>query len=176
MLGTTEQTGYESQTYPRVGRSWPWVSDRTLFCEFYIRASRTLTHELVRHRLASYSQRSQDMWRRLNRNTSSHLNWIILSMQLESLNRRWFHAWKAYKQSYSVLGLSLKSQGMCFLMHAKTQIVMTMNFRELRHFIRLRTGAQGLAWNEAVAGTNPSHHERNSAWSIWGYVTWSKLS
>src|SRR4030065_164909 len=26
---------------------------------FYIRASRVLTHELVRHRLASYSQRSQ---------------------------------------------------------------------------------------------------------------------
>ena len=34
----------------------------------------------------------------------------------------------------------------------ETQIVMTMNFRELRHFIKLRTSSRALPEMRAVAG------------------------
>jgi len=56
---TTDKLG----TNPRRIQDWIKVDHESVIehasASFYIRASRTLTHELVRHRLASYSQRSQ---------------------------------------------------------------------------------------------------------------------
>ena len=57
--GTQDKTG----TWPDRIQKWIEVGHESMIkhacATFYIRASRVLTHELVRHRLASYSQRSQ---------------------------------------------------------------------------------------------------------------------
>jgi len=56
---TTEKLG----TNPDRIQAWINIGHESVIehasATFYIRASRVLTHELVRHRLASYSQRSQ---------------------------------------------------------------------------------------------------------------------
>jgi len=120
---------------------------------FYIKASRVLTHELVRHRLASYSQRSQ-------RYVKESEPRYIIPPELESTaNKKNRHsvfqkamkdAWVAYKK---LLDLGVKAEIARYVLPnaCETQIVMTMNFRELRHFIKLRTSERALPEMRAVA-------------------------
>lgn len=120
---------------------------------FYIKASRVLTHELVRHRLASYSQRSQ-------RYVKESEPRYIIPPELESTaNNKNRHsvfekamkdAWVAYKK---LLDLGVKAEIARYALPnaCETQIVMTMNFRELRHFIKLRTSGRALPEMRAVA-------------------------
>jgi thymidylate synthase (FAD) len=117
---------------------------------FYIRASRVFTHELVRHRLASYSQRSQ---RYVSETQQRH----VMPPELpEGQGSRVFldamnNAWDAYRR---LLALGVKKELARYVLPnaCETQIVMTMNFRELRHFIRLRTSDRALPEMRAVAG------------------------
>lgn len=119
---------------------------------FYIRASRVLTHELVRHRLASYSQRSQRYVKETEPRYitppelqadkgNEHLHEIFEKAMRE--------AWSAYGQ---LLGLGIKPEIARYVLPnaCGTQIVMTMNFRELRHFIKLRTSDRALPEMRAV--------------------------
>lgn len=119
---------------------------------FYIRASRVFTHELVRHRLASYSQRSQ----RYVKETEPR---YIMPAELSAAGRNCqdtFHramkdAWLAYQK---LLDIGVKPEIARYVLPnaCETQIVMTMNFRELRHFIKLRTSERALPEMRAVAG------------------------
>jgi len=119
---------------------------------FYIRASRVLTHELVRHRLASYSQRSQ----RYVKETEPK---YIIPAELSAAGRNCqdtFHkamedAWLAYQK---LVNFGVKPEIARYVLPnaCETQIVMTMNFRELRHFIKLRTSERALPEMRAVAG------------------------
>ena len=120
---------------------------------FYIRASRVLTHELVRHRLASYSQRSQRYVK------ESEPRYIIppeLKVTAKSKNghsifeKAMKDAWVAYKE---LLDLGIRTEIARYVLPnaCQTQIVMTMNFRELRHFIKLRTSERALPEMRAVA-------------------------
>jgi len=119
---------------------------------FYIRASRVLTHELVRHRLASYSQRSQ-------RHVKETEPRYIMPAELRAAGRNCqdtFHkamkdAWLAYQK---LLNLGVKAEIARYVLPnaCETQIVMTMNFRELRHFIKLRTSERALPEMRVVAG------------------------
>lgn len=120
---------------------------------FYIKASRVLTHELVRHRLASYSQRSQRYVK------ESEPRYIIppeLKLTANSKNghsifeKAMKDAWAAYKK---LLNLGIKPEIARYVLPnaCETQIVMTMNFRELRHFIKLRTSGRALPEMRAVA-------------------------
>jgi len=116
---------------------------------FYIRASRVLTHELVRHRLASYSQRSQ---RYVRENEARY----ITPPGLEGDSRDIFEkamrdAWEAYRK---LLALHIKPEIARYVLPnaCETQIVMTMNFRELRHFIEQRTSKRALPEMRVVAG------------------------
>lgn len=118
---------------------------------FYIRASRTLTHELVRHRLASYSQRSQRYVKETQQryiippdvSTSSEIK-IIFEEAMQQ-------AWHAYER---LLTFGIRPEIARYVLPnaCETQIVMTMNFRELRHFIKLRTSDRALPEMRAVAG------------------------
>jgi thymidylate synthase (FAD) len=118
---------------------------------FYIRASRAFTHELVRHRLASYSQRSQRYVKELEPkyvtppemgNANSECSAVFEKAMQE--------AWLAYRK---LLELGLKPEIVRYVLPnaCETQIIMTMNFRELRHFIKLRTTEKALPEMRAIA-------------------------
>ncbi len=149
---TTDKLG----TNPDRIQDWTNVGHESLFehasATFYIRASRVLTHELVRHRLASYSQRSQ-------RYVSESVPKFIEPPEIKSCGRdaekifeeTMLNTWSAYNQ---LLQLGIKREIARYVLPnaCETQIVMTMNFRELRHFIKLRTSSRALPEMRAVAG------------------------
>jgi thymidylate synthase (FAD) len=119
---------------------------------FYIKASRVLTHELVRHRIASYSQRSQ---RYVKESVPQYVTPPELAKSgkeaLEIYEQAMTNAWSAYGR---LLGMGVTPEIARYVLPnaCDTQIVMTMNFRELRHFIRLRTSKRSLPEMRAVAG------------------------
>ena len=99
--------------------------------------SRACSHQLVRHRLASYSQESQryvDM---------SDPDLVVPDAVKASPEA--YEVWSSFvdqvKDVYSDLrGLGIRKEDARFMLPnaAETRIVMTMNFREFRHFFRLR--------------------------------------
>jgi len=98
--------------------------------------SRVLTHQLVRHRLASYSQQSL---RRVKVDNST--DWYVLPKTLESHKRDFSNLLYLIGQAYNGLikkGVSVESARYILPMAVKSNIVITMNFRELRHFLKLR--------------------------------------
>ncbi len=117
---------------------------------FYIRASRVLTHELVRHRLASYSQRSQRYVKEaepryveppeIRDNAAAHQRFQ------EAMNA----CWQAYD---NLLQEGVKAEIARYVLPnaCETQIICTWNFREIRHIIKLRTSKRALPEFRAVA-------------------------
>jgi len=106
--------------------------------------SRACTHQLVRHRIASYSQQSQ---RYVNAEGFEYVTPPTVSADPKTLKR--FDAAvegarKAYKE---LVKLGVPKEDARFLLPnaCATKIIVTMNFRELRHFVRLRT-AKGAQW------------------------------
>jgi len=159
---TTDKLG----TDPKRIQEWIQVGHESVIehasATFYIRASRVLTHELVRHRLASYSQRSQ---RRVKESEPSYITPPELGVSTirdenapaansgahETFEKAMQDAWDAYRK---LLNLGIKPEIARYALPnaCETQIVMTMNFRELRHFIKLRTNKRALPEMRAVAG------------------------
>ena len=158
---TTDKVG----TTPDRIQKWIEVGHESVIehasATFYIRASRVLTHELVRHRLASYSQRSQ---RRVKESEPRYVTPPELAATVTNENRHVANsgardtfekamqdAWAAYRK---LLNLGIKPEIARYVLPGacETQIVMTMNFRELRHFIKLRTSDRALPEMRAVAG------------------------
>jgi thymidylate synthase (FAD) len=117
---------------------------------FYIRASRALTHELVRHRLASYSQRSQRYVKEsesryvepppIRDNDATH-------KQFEEVMTT---CWQAYE---ALLAKGIKAEIARYVLPnaCETQIICTWNFREIRHIIKLRTSKRALPEFRVVA-------------------------
>ena len=128
---------------------------------FYIRASRALTHELVRHRLASYSQRSQRRVKEsepryitppeLGATVANENNHVVDLGAHDIFGKAMQDTWEAYRK---LLSIGIKPEIARYVLPnaCETQIVMTMNFRELRHFIKLRTSERALPEMRAVAG------------------------
>ena len=150
---TTDKLG----TNPKRIQEWIQVGHESVIehasATFYIRASRAFTHELVRHRLASYSQRSQ----RFVKETEPR---YIIPRELKDIpgneanatfEEAMREAWEAYRKLLS-LGIQHEIARYVLPNACETQIVMTMNFRELRHFIKLRTSERALPEMRAVAG------------------------
>lgn len=100
--------------------------------------SRALTHQLVRHRIASYTQQSQ---RYVTYDTLEHyVTPIGISENAEAketYNDTLRHISDAYQK---LLKLGVPKEDARFLLPnaAKTNILITMNARELRHFFSLR--------------------------------------
>ena len=108
--------------------------------------SRVLTHELVRHRLFSFAQRSQ---RYVKENDPSFVIPDVLvddNIANPTMQRAkdWFmkamnDAWHAYK---ILLECGLKPEDARFVLPnaCTTEIIVSGNFREYRNFLKLRLG------------------------------------
>lgn len=115
---------------------------------FYIRCSRVVTHELVRHRLASYSQRSQ---RYVREDKPRYIKPPFVSV---AANRSFYNAMESCWDAYgALLAEGVKPEIARYVLPnaCETQIICTWNFRELRHIIRLRTSPRALPEMRAVA-------------------------
>lgn len=103
---------------------------------------RGVSHEIVRHRLASYSQEST----RYCAYNKDKFGGEISVIEPPNMNTGQHAAWRSACEHSERVYLSLISQGTspqiarsvlptCL----KTELVMTANFREWKHFIKLRT-------------------------------------
>ena len=100
--------------------------------------SRALTHQLVRHRIASFNQQSQryvkfDDGLEVVEPGSVSDN----PAAAEIFNKAMIHAKKAYVDLLA-LGVSAEDARYVLPNAAETKIVVTMNIRELLHFFELR--------------------------------------
>jgi len=99
--------------------------------------SRSLTHQLVRHRIASYTQQSQ---RYVKVDTSE--DWFVIPKTYEGEQRKKFvERMKQIAKWYEEdLKAGIPAEDARFLLPnaTKTNIVVTMNARELYHFFNLR--------------------------------------
>ena len=147
---TQDKTG----TIPDRIQKWLEVGHESMVehacATFYIRASRVLTHELVRHRLASYSQRSQRYVKETdpkyveppeikdNRSTHQQFDEVMAT------------CWQAYSD---LLARGIKAEIARYVLPnaCETQIICTWNFREIRHIIKLRTSKRALPEFRVVA-------------------------
>jgi len=115
---------------------------------FQIIASRVFTHEIVRHRIASYSQRSQ-------RYVFESLPEFYSPPQFDDEANKLFeelmdNCWSVYKELIS-RGYKKELARYVLPNACLTTIVCTWNFRELRHIIKLRTSSRALPEMREVA-------------------------
>jgi len=102
--------------------------------------SRALTHQLVRHRLASYTQQSQ-RYVRFNENEIRYVTPPTIESDREA-KEIFTEAMASSANAYQRLlkkGIPPEDARFVLPNAATTNIVVTMNARELMHFIRLRT-------------------------------------
>ena len=147
---TQDKTG----TVPDRIQEWLEVGHESMIehacATFHIRASRVLTHELVRHRLASYSQRSQ----RYVKETEPRYIEPPEIRDNEAARQRFQEAMNASWQAYdNLLQNGVKAEIARYVLPSacETQIICTWNFREIRHVIKLRTSKRALPEFRAVA-------------------------
>lgn len=105
---------------------------------------RGVTHEIVRHRIASYSQESTRYCNYSKDKFDGELTFIKPCFWDEDDEnyRLWKEAMKQVEQTYMKLilcGASAQETRSVLPNSLKTEIVVTMNLREWRHFFRLRT-------------------------------------
>jgi len=147
---TQDKTG----TVPDRIQKWIEVGHESMIehacATFYIRASRVLTHELVRHRLASYSQRSQ----RYVKETEPRYIEPPPIRGDEAAHRQFEEVMKMCWQAYGdLLARGIKPEIARYVLPnaCESQIICTWNFREIRHIIKLRTSKRALPEFRAVA-------------------------
>lgn len=105
---------------------------------------RGVSHEIVRHRIASYSQEST---RYCNYNKEKFGKELTLIRPFfwnedEKKYKVWLEVMEKIENSYNeliTLGAKPEEARSILPNSLKTEIVVTMNMRELRHFLRLRT-------------------------------------
>ena len=99
--------------------------------------SRACSHQLVRHRLASYSQESQ---RYVDMSDPEVVvpDAIADNPDAFTIWSRFMEQVKETYQDLRALGVRKEDARFALPNAAATRIVVTMNFRELRHFFRLR--------------------------------------
>lgn len=149
---TQDRTG----TVPDRIQAWLEIGHESMIehacATFYIRASRVLTHELVRHRLASYSQRSQ---RYVKEAEPRYIEPPEIKERDESVHQQFEDlmntSWEAYRK---LLAAGIRAEIARYVLPnaCETQIICTWNFREIRHIIKLRTSKRALPEMRAVAG------------------------
>jgi thymidylate synthase (FAD) len=114
--------------------------------------SRAMTHQLVRHRIASYTQQSQRYVR-----YDTLRNYVIPPSIAENAGARkeFDKALKKISETYqNLLQMGIPKEDARFILPnaAKTNIMVTMNARELRHFFNVRCCARA-QWEMREAAT-----------------------
>ncbi len=107
---------------------------------------RGVSHEIVRHRIASYSQESTRYCNYSKGDFGSQIT-VIEPLYLEPGTKA-YNIWKAACELSEQMYFKLLDEG-CTAQEAravlpnslKTEIVMTANIREWRHFLKLRTSS-----------------------------------
>lgn len=104
--------------------------------------SRALTHQLVRHRIASYTQQSQ----RYVKITTDNEDWYVIPPTYKGKEKEEFKKRMKIIASWyqEALEKGLPSEDSRFYLPnaCKTNIIVTMNARELLHFFKLRCCAR----------------------------------
>lgn len=107
---------------------------------------RGISHEIVRHRLASYSQESTRYCNYSSERFGEELTFIEPGFLWETggapCHDEWFRAMEAAERSYLTMmryGASPQGARSVLPNSLKTEIVMTCNVREWRHFFKMRT-------------------------------------
>lgn len=98
---------------------------------------RGISHEIVRHRLASYSQESQRYVR-----YNDDIEFINPHMPNAKAHEAWQELCERAEETYKELlsyGVQPEQARSVLPNSTKTEIVMTANLREWRHFLKLRT-------------------------------------
>jgi len=147
-----------------IGRNDKWLQARIrqgheslvehAVATFYIKASRVLTHELVRHRLGSYSQRSQRYVKEIEENFITPPEITEASAEddgsMQIFDKAITVAWDSYRK---LLEKGIKPEIARYVLPnaCTTEIICTWNFREIRHIIKLRTSPAALPEIRAVA-------------------------
>lgn len=105
---------------------------------------RGVSHEIVRHRIASYSQESTRYCNYCNEKFGKELTLIkpvFWEFGSEEYNQ-WYMAMQGIEETYNrLIEMGSKPQEARTVLpnSLKTEIVVTMNLREWRHFFKLRT-------------------------------------
>ena len=118
---------------------------------------RGVSHEIVRHRIASYSQESTRYCNYWKDKFGSELTFIKPVFWNE--NSREYKIWRDMmgeieNQYMNLIQLGVKPQEARSILpnSLKTEIIITMNLREWRHFFRLRTSSAAHPQMQEVAG------------------------
>ncbi len=118
---------------------------------------RGVTHEIVRHRVASYSQESTRYCNYQKDKFGNELTFIKPVFWKEDSEA--YAVWKAAMQQcedqyMKLIGLGASAQEARSVLpnSLKTEIVVTMNLREWRHFFRLRTAGSAHPQIREIAG------------------------
>jgi thymidylate synthase (FAD) len=116
---------------------------------FRIVCDRGVSHEIVRHRLASYSQESTRYCNYSHEKFGNELtfiypSWVPETRNEQSTNVKWLLMQEACdyieKKYFGMLTHGAKPEEARAILPncLRTELVMTMNIRELRHFLKLR--------------------------------------
>lgn len=105
---------------------------------------RGVSHEIVRHRIASYAQESTRYVNYSNGKFGSEITVIKPMFYEEGTDsyNQWLHSCQTAESCYLILidnGSSPQEARSVLPNSLKTEIVVTMNLREWRHFFKLRT-------------------------------------
>jgi len=110
-------------------------------CTFKIVTDRAISQEVVRHRLASYSQESTRYCNYANGKFSREITVIESSGLAENEAREWLDAMEHLERTYLLMidsGMKPEKARDVLPLCLKTELMMTANFREWRHFLKLR--------------------------------------
>jgi len=112
-----------------------------------ITCDRGVSHEIVRHRLASYSQESTRYCNYAGDKFGNELTFIrpVFWQEGSEAYADWLKAMQAIEDTYNkmIAGGATPEQARCVLPNSlKTEIVATMNLRAWRHFFALRCSPQ----------------------------------
>lgn len=106
---------------------------------------RGVSHEIVRHRVASYCQESTRYCNYSKDDFGNEIT-VIMPCFLEEGTNGGYQIWKAYCEQaedgyFNLMNFGCSPQEARALLpnSLKTEVVMTANIREFRHFLKLRT-------------------------------------
>ena len=106
---------------------------------------RGVSHELVRHRLASYAQESTRYCNYSKDKFGNELTFIEPCFWTDARHELQMKTWESWMQAIEnqyiayIQGGATPQEARCLLPNSlKTEVIMTANLREWRHFFRLR--------------------------------------
>ena len=123
---------------------------------FRVVCDRGVSHEIVRHRIASYSQESTRYCNYAREKFGAEITVIEPPGLPPALREEWFCSMRAIEQLYvEMIEQKVSPQIARSVLPTclKTEIVITYNFREWRHFLRLRTSKAAHPQMREVADT-----------------------